>query len=58
MSEDVCLIEDSCLSCMQNERHWVRVRTLTGFAYHRLPFDKVALFPGALRVPPPARSSH
>lgn len=48
--EDVCLIEESCISCMQNERQWVRVSTPSGFAYHRLPFDKVSLVPGAVRV--------
>ena len=50
MREDVCLIEESCVSCMQNERHWVRVPTPSGFAHHRLPFDKVYLLPGAVRV--------
>ena len=48
--EDVCLIEESRISCVQSERQWVRVPTVSGFAYHRLPFDKVSLVPGAVRV--------
>jgi hypothetical protein len=48
--EDVCLIEESSISCMQSERQWVRVPTNSAFAYHRMPFDKVSLVPGAVRV--------
>jgi hypothetical protein len=56
--EDVCLIEESCISCMQSERQWVRVSTASGFAYYRLPFDKVSLVPGAVRVSPPSADCH
>jgi hypothetical protein len=55
LEEDICLIEPTDLSCMINERYWVRVPCSSGFTYHRVPFDKADLLAGAVRVPRPPR---
>lgn len=41
------------VSCGQFERHWLLTSTDAGRIYYNVPFDKVALFPGAIRVAEP-----
>lgn len=41
------------VSCSQFERYWLLASTDAGRIYYNVPFDKVSLFPGAIRVEEP-----
>lgn len=54
LEEDVCLIESSdaepIISCMQSERWWICFPAGDKRIYYLVPFDKMNMFPGAIRV--------